>query len=1260
MAQLMLTAGRSALNAALPALVDQARTSVFAPDRDPGPRLDGLELQTSTEGAPIPLTFGRVRLAGQVIWAGDFVENARTERSGGKGGSGVTHYEYAVSFAVGLCEGPIQQIGRVWANGELLDPTSLVMRVHLGDEDQGPDPAIEADEATGATPAFKGLAYVVFEDFPLDAYGARIPNLSFEVYRQPLGSGGLEAMLTGVSLIPASGEFAYTLEPVTREVGPGRDLPENAHAGANAANVSVALEQLETALPHCVSVSLVSSWFADGLDCANCSIRPKVESRSKVTRPAHWSVAGLSREQAEEVSWVDDAPAYGGTPDDASVIALIQSLKSRGYAVTLHPFVLVDAEGFPWRGRIGAFPPPGEAGSPDRSVAARQGVETFVGTAQASHFSLDGEKVVYSGPAEWSFARFLLHHAMLAKAAGGVEAFLIGSEMRALSFLRDETGHPFVEELRRLAAEVRTILGPNVKLSYGADWSEYSGFSPPETPGDRVFHLDPFWSDPAVDFVGIDWYAPLSDWRDGFDHADALAGAASIHSRDYLTANVEGGEGYDWYYASDADREVQQRSAIEDGAHGEPWVWRYKDIRSWWANAHHDRVDGVRLDEPTGWLAQSKPIRFTEIGCPAVDKGANQPNVFVDPKSSESALPHHSSGERDDLIQRRYLETIWAYWNMSEGGNPTSSVYGGAMLDLDHSTAWTWDARPFPEFPAREDIWTDTGNWRLGHWLNGRVGVASLAAIVLELCERAGLANADVSALEGLVTGYRIDQVRSARESLAELSSIFRFDLLDGASGPVFRMRDRHEIDCEQIEEPVRSDGELVRVERVALVDRAEELRIGFIADDESYNPSAAYARGLEGQLNGLVQRRAHLVCDIEQAEIWARAGLADLRAGETRIALRAPPSLIGLQVGDLVGRAAEAETGPWRVASADGIAARDFVLERASAVRIPAVVAVSAPSLAEVSPPPARALLHILDLPAMPNAVTERGGPLVAAYAAPWSELEVYVGASAETATLRTTIPAPATVGVLTSSLSPAGEGRWMHDAALEIEVFHGSFSSAGRLAVLGGANQIAVQGVEGWEIISFLRAEEIEPARWRLSGLLRRIGGGPPVDAGPGAGVVALDRAVKPLPMHAYEFGAQLEIFATPLGASLTAVNTARTDYQYDGLELQPLSPVHLRALTNDEGLQLSWVRRTRLGGDGWNLLEAPLSEQDERYQVRLLDPLGAVLSQDEVAQPGWHIAPAALNMLVPDGLSGCSLDVAQLSDLTGAGRPARLVFA
>jgi hypothetical protein len=69
----------------------------------------------------------------------------------------------------------------------------------------------------------------------------------------------------------------------------------------------------------------------------------------------------------------------------------------------------------------------------------------------------------------------------------------------------------------------------------------------------------------------------------------------------------------------------------------------------------------VRAATPTAWVPKSKPLRLVEFGCGAVDKGANAPNLFVDPKSAESALPPFSDGTRDEVGQRRALEAVLAH-----------------------------------------------------------------------------------------------------------------------------------------------------------------------------------------------------------------------------------------------------------------------------------------------------------------------------------------------------------------------------------------------------------------------------------------------------------------------------------------------------------------------------------------------------------------------------------------------------------------------
>ena len=341
---------------------------------------------------------------------------------------------------------------------------------------------------------------------------------------------------------------------------------------------------------------------------------------------------------------------------------------------------------------------------------------------------------------------------------------------------------------------MKAVLGPATKVVYAADWSEYFGHQPADGTGDVYFHLDPLWASADIDAVGIDVYWPLADWRDGFDHADRLAGALSTYDLAYLRANIAAGEGYEWYYASPADRDAQARTPITDGAYSKPWVFRFKDIASWWLNQHFDRPAGVESATPTAWVPQSKPIWFTELGCPAVDKGANQPNVFVDPKSTEFALPYYSQGTRDDLMQRCYLQAFLTGLDPSDpdylaGANPASTVYSGRMVDLAHVHVYAWDARPYPAFPANTDTWGDADNWRLGHWITGRLGAAPLAATVSAILADYGFARHDASRLTGMLAGFVIDRVLSAREALDPLQLAFFIDARESDGRIVFAQR---------------------------------------------------------------------------------------------------------------------------------------------------------------------------------------------------------------------------------------------------------------------------------------------------------------------------------------------------------------------------------------------------------------------------------------------------------------------------------------
>ena len=227
-----------------------------------------------------------MRLAGQVIWASHIRETTTETPVGGKGGGPTqTDFSYSISFAIGLCEGEIAGVDRIWANGAPLETAGLDMRVYTGTDTQLPDPIIAATEGDSA-PGFRGTAYVVFEDFPLAAYGNRLPQLSLEIVRTGKRVGRLESLIQSVNLLPGSGEFAYATEVVEESPRPGQTLPLNMNNLSGKADIELALDQLQATLPNCRNVSIISSWFASSTDIASCEIRPGIERRVRNIRNA--------------------------------------------------------------------------------------------------------------------------------------------------------------------------------------------------------------------------------------------------------------------------------------------------------------------------------------------------------------------------------------------------------------------------------------------------------------------------------------------------------------------------------------------------------------------------------------------------------------------------------------------------------------------------------------------------------------------------------------------------------------------------------------------------------------------------------------------------------------------------------------------------------------------------------------------------------------------------------------------------------------
>jgi hypothetical protein len=1254
-------------------IIDQ---SLFGPGRRhvEGPRIDDLRVMSGSEGTPIPRLWGRMRVSGQVIWATNFEEVVvtRTDKTSAKGGGSsstkITEFEYYANFAVALCEGEIDRLGRVWADGKPFDISDLTVRLYTGTEDQQPDSLIVAKEGADNAPAYRGTAYLVFEHMPLSAFGNRLPQLSFEVIRH---AGGAEAVIKAVNIIPGSTEFGYDTVVQDRIAGDGSSETENGHASASRSDWTVSTDDLVTTCNNLEAASLVVAWFGDDLRCGTASLRPGVENTSKVTEPDTWRVAGQDRSGAHVVSTSGGVPAFGGTPSDDSVIRALQDLAMRGLQTTFYPFILMDiptANGladpygdteqaaYPWRGRLTCDPAPGEPGSPDQTAACATQLALFIGTAQPSDFTISGGAVVYSGPAEWSYRRMVLHYAMLCALAGGVDAFLIGSELWGLTTLRDGVGsYPFVAALTALAADVKAIL-PTAKVSYAADWSEYFGHQPGDGSGDVYFHLDSLWASASVDFIGIDNYMPLTDWRDGHQHTDYLAGRTSIYDPDYLANGIAHGEGFDWYYANAMARRNQTRTAISDGAYGKPWVYRYKDLKSWWLNSHFDRPGGIEAEIPTAWVPQSKPIWFTEFGCPAIDKGANQPNTFIDAKSSETLVPYYSNGQRDDLIQNRVIQAMNAYWSATSADNPVSAIYGEPMVDPGRIFHWAWDARPFPYFPVRTDTWSDGVNYARGHWLNGRIGAVPLGRLVEAVCADYGFMAVDASEVEGLVDGFQIDRPMSARAALEDLLEAFGVDAVEHGDTLLFRMRRASPTASASSELLVEADegAPLFEITRAQETELPVSVRLAYIESSLDYRRAVVEARRLEGSSSREVSLA--LACAIGQPIAQGRADVAlqENWIGRDSASFALPPSLLGLEPGDIVTLDLTAGPRPFRIEQvSDGsyrkLRARNYQSAVFDTPGAPSRDGTATPALSFGTPD-----AFFLDLPLVTPQATDYS-PWIAASAKPWpGQLALYRNVGGTSYALNRTIDAQSTKGRTLTDLAEGPLYVFDRGGEVTVKLDYGALSSASEAELLQGANVAAVGSVStGWEILQFAGAELVAADTYKLTTLLRGQSGSEPELSSlraAGSRFVLLNGAVVQPVLSLAEAGLPQSWKVGPALYDITRKYLS-IDHQSLLLGLRPLSPCQLRAHGDNGDVVFTWIRRTRVDGDSWEVAEVPLGENTESYVLDILDGVD-VKRSITTSTPAYRYSAADIATDFGTTPDQFTLRIAQVSATYGPG--------
>lgn len=493
--------------------------------------------------------------------------------------------------------------------------------------------------------------------------------------------------------------------------------------------------------------------------------------------------------------------------------------------------------------------------------------------------------------------------------------------------------------------------------------------------------------------------------------------------------------------------------------------------------------------------------------------------------------------------------------------------------------------------------------------------MADLRSIVLDLCRRAGLDDADATALAGRVPGMVLGNRMSVRAALEALRQAHPFDTVESEGRIAFRARRGQPVATLTAADLVPDrDGALLQVTRRQETELPRQVDVLYASLSAAHQTSTQSARRTAGAGRGVVSAELPLALSDDQARRIAERLLVEAWIERDAYQFQLGAAHARLEPGDVVELDLRGRVQRLRVTATETMAAQVQV----SAVADDGTARDSAalggvPGIRRAAPrQPAPSVLFALDLPLLRDGDEGAGWYVAASYDATvpgmaWRGALVMRsaddGASWDNLLKLT---APAVWGVCEGTLAAGPATHWDEGASLRVRLRHGELESRDAPAVLRGANAALV----GREIVQFRQAALQADGTYLLSGLLRGRRGTEHHVAthGPDERFLLLRPETLRRVLAGQEtLGAALLLKAVTLGTH--AEDAAEQAFVDTGAGLRPWSVAHPRGARDAASgdWTIAWTRRSRLGAGWIDHADVALGEEAERYEVDILSAEG-----------------------------------------------------
>ncbi|MFO1152741.1 MAG: phage tail protein [Rhodospirillales bacterium] len=1164
-----------------------------------GPQLGDQAIQSSAYGAPIAYVYGAYRIAGNLIWTSGLIE--RLEVEGGKGGPQpeTGTFQYKTNLAFALCQGPIEEVLRIWADGNLIhDKTGasaqvthdgIYFRFYGGSEDQLPDPVIESFEGAGNVPGYRGTCYVVFYDLELEKFGNRIPNFTFELLNTPErvrtrtpflhSAAGLHRDLSSIDFQRRRFFFAYS---------------DDADAMVYCCNLDTLRETRK---------KRVDAMFDDQKEPPSYTFINALYT-SEVTGDLYMSIGSGNSAPLFRFSGngLDELARFG--EEGGSTQNSLDNIVSTQWMTGIECGLVSQTYDSPYELLVTA---------PTELL-----VQVMLGPFGMLSMFDSGEVYPfgYILCAGWTGDLSLYHHTTL--------RFVWCDEMDE-AFTMDTT--------------VRGVCKGGKGEGWGDAW-----------------------------VVGTEFYTPYDSVH--IYRIKVWAGAAffpdSLDGETGATVGVEA-EKTDIIAAADLH-------AATTGLHQVSSVWFDKADSSIVVAV---QLLGVSSDQKLcvfKYRQGDGVVWKTHLGCTLDPFGdhniwqarlVNNDLAFIGEEGGGYCAVYKISLATGALLYR----DPWPLQGLE--------LYGPQWHDSLHAAIYYYDH--------------PTVKWARIYLDRYAAGGTTLGKIVADLCERSGLlpTDYDVTQLGDAVRGYLVARPTTARAPIEQLALAYFFDGVESDGKLVFRKRGMAPNFAIAEDDLLVSnhDSAALSERRTQEVELPERVTIRFTDFARDYNASTQMIRRITHPVPTM-HTKNQLVFELpiatvaDEAKRWAHAHLHAAYNERSQFEFSLPARFLGLEPTDVITLSLNDGTVlTVRVTAVDiGV---DFTL-KVTAVSQEMALYQSAitgdTGLGGVSDAIAvvgGTLALFPDLPLLRDG--DAAGDTVhrqyfwaGGYADGWPGAIVYRSADGVGFSYLAKVPKSQAIryGLAETALPPPAS-PWATDTdnALDVVMLRGAeyLASISDDELLGGGNAALLFNPDTslGEVIQFRDVEALGDDRYRLRTLLRGRRG-TDIFCGlhrSGEYLILLDATAQMVSLPLTDRGALRQFkVATPGQALESVVPKPR---RFRGFDLMPYAPVHLTAVAagSPQDITLSWIRRTRIGGEWMSgLSEVPLSEATEAYEVDILTSASdaTVKRTLTAAAPAPGSSPGVVYpnaQIVADfGAVPASLSVAvyQMSAVVGRGFP------